>query len=200
VRLGVQEDFGEMLLPAVLGPFARAHPKVKIEARVARNGELLERVASGRLDLALAWDDGEGVLRGERVAELPMGWIGAADGNGARPGPDGEPSPLIVFEPPCLFRTAATAALDHAGIAWRVAFTSPSLAGLWAATTAGLGLTIRTAIGLQAGVRRLGGDGLPALPMLALTMYQAEADAMSATARLAEIMRQVVREAASSVR
>jgi len=34
VRLGLQEDFGEVLLPEVLGRFARAHPKVRIEARV----------------------------------------------------------------------------------------------------------------------------------------------------------------------
>src|ERR1700754_3925155 len=44
VRLGLQEDFGERLLPEVLGRFARAHPKVRIEARVARNAELLERI------------------------------------------------------------------------------------------------------------------------------------------------------------
>src|SRR5579863_2056509 len=49
VRLGLQEDFGESLLPDVLGRFMRAHPRVRIEARVARNAELIERVASGRL-------------------------------------------------------------------------------------------------------------------------------------------------------
>jgi len=32
VRLGLQEDLGEALLPAVLGRFARAHPQVRIEA------------------------------------------------------------------------------------------------------------------------------------------------------------------------
>ena len=39
----------------------------------------------------------------------------------------------------CLFQRCATQALDRAGIAWRIAFTSPSLAGLWAAAAAGLG-------------------------------------------------------------
>ena len=55
VRLGLQEDFGEAVLPDVLGRFARAHPKVRIEARVARNTELLERIDTGQLDLALVW-------------------------------------------------------------------------------------------------------------------------------------------------
>ncbi|MGO8126957.1 LysR substrate-binding domain-containing protein, partial [Rhizobium ruizarguesonis] len=54
VRLGLQEDFGETMLPDVLGRFARAHQKVRIEARVVRNAELLERVTSGKIDLALA--------------------------------------------------------------------------------------------------------------------------------------------------
>ena len=60
VRLGMQEDFAEHILTDVLGRFARAHPRLRIEARVARNAELLEQTAAGRLDLALAWDDGSG--------------------------------------------------------------------------------------------------------------------------------------------
>lgn len=31
------------------------HPKVRIEARVARNTELLERIDTEQLDLALVW-------------------------------------------------------------------------------------------------------------------------------------------------
>jgi hypothetical protein len=38
VRLGLQEDFGETLLPDVLGRFARAHPKVKIDSGGAECG------------------------------------------------------------------------------------------------------------------------------------------------------------------
>ena len=59
-----------------------------------------------------------------------------------------EPLPLIAFDRPCLFHSAAAAALDRAGIKWRVAFTSPSLSGLWAAAAAGLGVTVRTSYGL----------------------------------------------------
>ena len=79
VRLGLQEDFGEILLPQVLGQFARAHPQVRIEARVARNAELLERVAAGELDLALAWDHDATRPHGVRLAELPLCWIGPAE-------------------------------------------------------------------------------------------------------------------------
>src|ERR1700742_4827066 len=94
VRLGLQEDFAETFLPAVLGRFARAHPKVRIEGRVARNIELVERVTSGRLDLALAWNDGAVIPHSERIAEMPMRWIGPASGNVVWRRESGEPLPL----------------------------------------------------------------------------------------------------------
>ena len=84
-----------------------------------------------------------------------LGWpCRRAEGTG-RASAD-EPLPLASLEAPCLLRTAATNALDRAGIPWRLAFVSPSLAGLWAATAAGLGVTIRTPIGLPASVQPLG--------------------------------------------
>jgi DNA-binding transcriptional LysR family regulator len=190
VRLGLQEDFGETLLPDVLGRFARAHPKVRIEARVVRNAELLERVTSGKLDLALAWSDGTLTAHCERIGEVPMRWIGPAEGQPGWQAASGEPLPLASLEAPCLLRSAATKALDEAGISWRLAFVSPSLGGLWAATAAGLGLTIRTPIGLPAKVRPLVPEtiGLPDLPTLGLVLHRAEAEPQPAVARLAELV------------
>jgi DNA-binding transcriptional LysR family regulator len=201
VRLGLQEDFSEALLPEVLGRFMRAHPKVRIEARVARNAELLDRVTSGRLDLALAWSDGAPTAHCERVAQIPMCWIGSAGGREAWRTSRIEPLPLAALEAHCLLRAAATNALDRAGVAWRLAFVSPSLGGLWAAAAAGLGVTVRTPIGLPASVRRLEPreDGLPDLPMLGLVLHRAEAEPGPAVGRLASIMLQAVRGAAPGV-
>jgi DNA-binding transcriptional LysR family regulator len=187
VRLGIQEDFGEQALPAILGRFARAHPKVRIEARIARNQELAERVVAGRLDLALAWGDSAGPY-GERIAEVAMRWIGR---EGAAPLRD-EPFPLAALTAPCLFRSTAAKALDQEGRAWRLAFESPSLGGLWAAAAAGLGLTVRTEIGLPDALRALAREPLelPALPRLSLSLLRAEANPPRATQRLATIILQ----------
>ncbi|MBW8727416.1 MAG: LysR family transcriptional regulator [Inquilinus limosus] len=195
VRLGLSEDFGEALLPAVLGRFTRAHPKVRIEARIARSFDLLDRVGSGQLDLALAWGDGGALPYGERVAELPARWVGPASGDGFFGATADEPLPLAVLEAPCLLRTAATTALDRAGIPWRLAFVSPSLGGLWAAVAAGLGVTIRTDFALPARVRVLRPATAPALPLLPLTLLRAEAEPDPVTARLAAILVQSVRDA-----
>jgi DNA-binding transcriptional LysR family regulator len=41
IRIGMQEDFGESLMPGILGEFRRHHPGLRIIARVDRNQALL---------------------------------------------------------------------------------------------------------------------------------------------------------------
>ncbi len=86
-------------------------------------------------------------------------------------------------------RTAATSALDRAGIAWRVAFTSPSLGGVWAAVAAGLGVTVRTAIGVPSHLCLLDADALPFLPTVGLSLHCAQREPDSVTRRLHDIVR-----------
>ncbi|QNJ99807.1 LysR substrate-binding domain-containing protein [Dyella telluris] len=192
VRLGLQEDFGESMLTEVLGRFARAHPRVKVEVRIARNVDLLERIATGRLDLALAWDAGTVTPYTERMGTAPLRWIAGADAAPAWPRDDGEPLPLVMLDAPCIMRTAATTALDRANIPWRIAFTSASLAGIWAAVAAGLGVSLRTPHGLPASVRALlpHETVLPSLGELGLSLHRAEAEPASAVEWLAGILTQ----------
>ena len=80
VRIGMQQDFAETVLPDVLGRFARAHRRVRIDAVVARNAELLADVAAGRLDFALAWrGEGASSVHAETVADVPLCWVGPRD-------------------------------------------------------------------------------------------------------------------------
>lgn len=200
VRLGLQEDFGEHLLPEILGRFSRSYPGVRIEARIARNMELLDQIRSAQLDLALAWQAGGGTAHMETMGIHPLQWIGQA---GRPPSAwssqaerRSEPVPLVALEAPCLMRTMATEALDRAGIPWRLVFTSPSLAGIWAAVAAGLGVTVRTRLGLPAGLRMLMPQecGLPPLPSLGLAMYRAEAEPAPACRQLQDLIRQGIDE------
>lgn len=207
VRLGLQEDLGESVLPHVLGQFARAHPHVRIEASVARSDELRERIALGQFDLALLWDVGmnHACVHGEHIMRLPLQWIGpasldAAEAGWAR-GLNGgtlgdEALPLAMLEAPCPLRDIVTAALDKKGLAWRHAFNSASLTAVWAATAAGLGLSVRTPFGLPAHVRPLDAQalGLPALPSMDLILGRAALDAPEPVDRLARILVDAVRE------
>ncbi|RFP11296.1 MULTISPECIES: LysR substrate-binding domain-containing protein [unclassified Duganella] len=197
VRLGMQEDFGEHILTEVLGRFARVHPKLRIEACVARNADLMAQMAAGRLELALAWSDpaqaSPAAGRTPELARLPMRWIGAA-GVGDWPAwsGHGEPLPLVMMDAPCMMRSAAIHALDRAGIPWRIAFSSPSLGGVWAAVAAGLGVTVRTQVGLPPALRALEQPGLPPLPVIGLRLHRG-ADELSAPAqRLHDIVLQAI--------
>ena len=184
VRFGVPQDFGDGWLPAVLARFARAHPSVLIEARVDRTNRLIDRIAEGGLDLALLWG-GQAPANASVVARLPMVWIGAKGFACAR----GEAVPLALFDPPCVFRQPGVEALDRAHQRWRIAFTSPSLSGLWAAAAAGLGVTIRTTLGLSPQLAVLGKPiGLPKLPDIALSLYVAEPSPPPAVVRLKDIL------------
>ena len=108
----------------------------------------------------------------------------------------GEALPLVLLDAPCPLRAMATGALEQAGIPWRHAFTSASLAALWAATAAGLGLTLRTSIGLPATVRPLEASGvrLPRLPRITLSLYRALATSEPPVEQLATLLRQAVQQ------
>lgn len=182
VRLGVPQDFADAGLPDVLGRYARAHPQVRIEVRVERNVVLQEQIERGDLDLALIF--GPGAPGAQRLAQFDMVWIGARAGedlSGIRP------LPLVAFDAPCMFRQAAARALDDADIAWHNAFLSPSLAGLWAAVAAGLGVTVRTRYGLPERLAVIE-HGLPALPDVALWLHASTGELSPAAARLREIV------------
>lgn len=189
IRLGMQEDFGEHILTDVLGRFTRAHPRLRIEARVARHAQLMELFTAPHLDLALTWDIGTPLAhaRSTQVIDpLPMRWIG--NGDPLALADSGEPLPLVMMDAPCVMRSAATAALDRAGIPWRVAFTSASLGGVWAAVAAGLGVTVRTALGVPAHLRLLDNATLPALPAVGLSLHCAALDPAPVTERLHDIV------------
>jgi DNA-binding transcriptional LysR family regulator len=186
VRFGLPGDFADTWLPDALGLFKRAHPTVRIEATVDRNTSLVERLEKGQLDLAVLVS-AEPRTDVEVLAKLPMVWIGNAQP--IAQGKDTEPMPLALFEPPCIFRAAAIGALDEAGAPWRIAFTSPSLSGLWAAIDAGLGITVRTTANVPARLVVLDERmRLPKLPSVYLCLSGGGRTLSPAAARLRDIL------------
>lgn len=169
VRVGVPQDFAETWLPSLLARFQRAHPKVRVEARVDRGAAMADAVGAGVLDLALTWGS-MGKPDGQVVSERRLAWIAAADHRIV----DGEPLPLVAFDAPCAFQSRATEALDAAGRRWRHAFSTSSLLGVWAAVRAGLGVTARTVDAIPSDLRELhSGDALlPDLGSLALVLHR----------------------------
>ena len=185
VRLGLPQDFADTSLPALLGRFARAYPKVRVAVRVERGSRLVQLVEGGELDLALTWGSlasaNHSIIGSYRVV-----WIGK---EGFQHQPD-EPFPLIAFDPPCSFRARAIEGLEKNGISWQHVFASSGLAGLWAAVTAGLGVTARIADVVPPHLQILDGinNELPALGMIELGLHSAEPNPIGPVGRFKEIL------------
>jgi DNA-binding transcriptional LysR family regulator len=186
VRFGLPGDFAETWLPAALGQFKRAHPAVRVDVEVERNGRLLERLDQGEFDLVLAMGHGSRA-DARRLATLPMAWIGPAGADVAVKA--GVPLDLALFNPPCFFRRAGIEALDKASIPWRAAYVTSSLQSLWAGVEAGLGITLRTAAGIPSSLVRLDERyGLPPLPVVELCLHSGQYAANSATSQLERVV------------
>lgn len=181
VRLGIPDDY-VVYLPDALSEFEALFPGVELEVRCGLSIDLVQDVKTGALDLAIATrqpsSPGGEVLRRE-----PMVWAGAAGYDTHHR----SPLPLAVSrEGVCIFRERAIAALDAAGIDWRIAYASPSLSGLSAAVRAGLALTVLTPSMLGPELRVLStNEGLPDLQDIEITLHRSPGRPSEATQQLA---------------
>lgn len=187
VRLGFSQDFAETILPQVLTRFTRLYPLVQIEVRIDGNAALVEAIENGQLDVVLAVGH-EKKPTAIQVGELELVWI-TGGGFSRRAG---QVLPLVMLGPLCMFRQRALAALGEAGVNYRIALVSPSLAGLWAAGVAGLGITARAGMGLPEGLRfEAEMFGLPKLGVAPVTLHRRSDERSAVVERLGEIVGEV---------
>jgi DNA-binding transcriptional LysR family regulator len=195
VRVGLPQDLGDTLLPGLLARYSRVRPATHVEVKGGRNYTLADDVASGRLDMALAFTPaGKG---GENtIATVPTAWYGRARHLGSRRDGRSEDRvvPLVVFDGPCLFREMGIEALARAGIPWRLAMTTPSLASLCCGLRAGLGVSVRTTLAAipQGLALAASSAGLPELPPIDIVLYCA-ADCSPAVQTFRDLALEIMR-------
>ena len=184
VRLGMRIDFSESGLPLVLARFAHIYPQVQIEVTVDREEVLIQKLESGKLDVVTTFGK-HTPNNAIFIGKVPLRWIG----NNNKAIALQQPLPLLLFEPPCLFRDAGLEALEKVSRSWRPALTANSVAGMWAAAQAGLGIAIRTEMGLPAGCMALpAGAGLPPLPEINIFMLINQKDRSPAVKLLIDVL------------
>jgi DNA-binding transcriptional LysR family regulator len=187
-RLGFSQDFADTVLPRVLSQFTKLYPLVQVELHIEGNAALVDGVAKGTLDVALAVGQADQPTA-EVVGTMPLVWIA---GQEFLPRDD-QPIPLVVLGPQCAFRKRAIQLLDQAARPWRIAAVSPSLAGLWAAALGGLGLTARSALGVPPSLatsERL--FDLPSLGTFPITLHASGERLSTGVDRLRAIVRDEV--------
>lgn len=181
IRLGIPEDFAAYRLAKLLGAFSRSHPSLRLDVRADQSKNLSRDLERGELDLALfkreAGAKGAIAVWPERVH-----WVTSKshpiDVNASS-------VPLIGFPPGCLYRAGAIHALESAGRAWHMSYSSSSLAGIQAAVAAGMGLSILSEMSIQSDHRVLTAkDGFAPINRTEVALMAAP-NATSATLRLA---------------
>jgi DNA-binding transcriptional LysR family regulator len=192
VRFGLQADLTENWLPKTLARAKQAHPEIQVEVIADRSSVLIERLDKGQLDLALLLG-GNRRSDGQRITALPMAWIGPRKAQLTLR--RGQPLPLALCSPPCFFRETAINALNEAGIPWRIAFSSLSPHGVWAAVDAGLGITLRTATGLPSQLAIIAPRSrLPRLPKVDLFLQDGGREPSKAVSRFKETLLGTLRD------
>jgi len=184
VRLGIPEDFAAYRLTELLASFSRARPGLRLDVRADQSKHLRRDMERGDLDIALlkrvAGQKGAIAVWPERVH-----WVTSR----THPVDLVRPSiPLVGFPTGCLYRAGAIHAIEAAGRAWHMAYTSSSLAGIQAAVAAGLGLSILSEIAIQPDHRILAAsDGFAPIDATEMALVAAP-NASPATLRLADLL------------
>jgi DNA-binding transcriptional LysR family regulator len=183
VRIGLNQDFAETLLPGVLRDFALAHPDVQMQVRIGGSQELLDALRGEQLDVVLcvrAAGDAQSIKTG------PIEWLGDARLL------ERADLPLALLEPPCVFRATALRSLEEAGRKFRVVVETASLSGVRAAVQAGLAITCRNPLFIDTELMPvLRGTDLPALPGICFALHTS-AHASPAARHLAALVSNTV--------
>jgi DNA-binding transcriptional LysR family regulator len=160
VRLGLPDDYADRYLPEILARFARSNPRAEVTVMCEPSPNLIDRIQSGDLDLAIITHvDRHGPSEIVRVEQLL--WVSSA-----RSGVHEEaPVPLALGRPTCDWRHSATEALESAGRPFRILYVSWHSTAVGAAVLAGLAVSVLPESAVRPGMRILGpSDGFPALP------------------------------------
>ncbi|GLZ42625.1 LysR family transcriptional regulator [Actinokineospora sp. NBRC 105648] len=141
VVIGSTEHAAAQLLPRLTATLEESLPDYRVRYRLDRGTALREALGAGRLDLALllgAADD----PRATPVGELELTWYSAP--GWTRPG---GAVPLVAFDSPCALRTSALETLAAHRIPAEIGAEANQLAGVHAATAAGLGVAVLATFG-----------------------------------------------------
>ena len=167
LRIGAPHDVADTVLPPLLSEVVRNWPMLQVSIQVGRSPFLTDALRRGEIDMAIS-NRPETEFEGLVLRSSPTVWLCAADYLHDR----GKPIPLVMVDGPSIFRKLGQEALDAAGMAYSLRYTSTSLIGIRAALRAGLGVTARGVEQLDASLRVLGpNEGMPVLPHLVYSLY-----------------------------
>jgi DNA-binding transcriptional LysR family regulator len=170
LSLGVPDDYAATYLTPLLRSFAHQHIGVEIELICEQSTALIPKVLRNEIDLAIISRDKP--QRGTKLFDEALVWVGARQYAALQR----RPLPIAVYEQASTARRNALAALAKEGIAYRVVYNSPSLAGQLAAVESGLAVAVLTRCSAPPHLQILqDAHGLPPLHSLEVAVIRSKA-------------------------
>ena len=161
VCLGVPDDYADRYLPDIMARFSNTHPSVELTVICEPTCELVQRIASGAIDIAIITTTEASARNAQVIRRERLLWVSSA-----RHAVHLEtPVPLALGRPTCQWRDLAVGRLAGEGRSHRVLYSSPNSGAVAAAVLAGLAVSVFPESALRPGMRVLGAaDGFPPLP------------------------------------
>ena len=138
VRLGIPSEFATILLPKIVGRFAKAYPNVTLEVNCELSKTLLSRSGKAAHDLILALQNNPLEESDNLVKTDDLVWVSGSEYNAQKP----PPVPLIVAPDGCIYRQRAVRTLNKIKQPWQIVYNIPDLTGIQYAIQEGLGVTV----------------------------------------------------------
>lgn len=160
LRIGVPDEYGEVVLPRIVARFARHHPRVELVVRCALSAGFPSALSKGELDLAVhaveTAPPASQILLREKTH-----WVGSR----LHSVHEQDPLPIALFDRACWWRDRALQSLEAAGRRYRVIHTSESVTGVVAAIEAGVAVGLLGESSLRDGLQPLlPAEGFPRMP------------------------------------
>ncbi len=111
VRLGVPDDYADRYLPEIMARFSRTHPNVELTVVCDPSTDLMDRIDTGDLDLAIVTDCDAMSRETEIIRREQLLWVGSARHSAHLE----DPLPLALGRQTCNWRHEAIAALQAIG-------------------------------------------------------------------------------------
>jgi DNA-binding transcriptional LysR family regulator len=167
LRLAVSDHAAGAHLAGALASIKSSLPMLTPEVVVGSSAEMSDAFARGEADAAIVRCEG-GRREGTPLFADPLVWAAGPGHQWSR----ARVVPLLALRSECGVKSAATSALDEAGISWCFAFLGGSVMALQAAAQAGLGIGVFGTRHVPSGCNVLGDEvGLPKLPAATVVLH-----------------------------
>jgi DNA-binding transcriptional LysR family regulator len=182
LRFGASEDCVAAWVPEILRNFIPQYPHIDLEYTIALSNNLIAKFEAGELDIVLC-KRLPNEERGHFIGRDPLVWVASKE----TPTYPGGEVPLVLYPPPSITRFMALAALENAGVPWRITCTSGSLSGLATAAQAGIGVMAHSRMFIPDGLVECAPCAvLPKLGWLEFALFRARGRLKEPIAELSE--------------